>query len=123
MNLTGPLTEQQWAIMCALLVMDGATQRELMRHLVSVGTRIDRRVFHIQLGRLEEKGLIRSERLEKGYGRPHRYWSKVTREQLVSMTVGDLFAFLPLQPEDRQLVLELFDERFEEPELAEASSR
>jgi len=124
MTLNGPLTEQQWAIMCALLVMpDGATQRDLMRHLMAVGTRIDRRVFHVQLGRLEEKGLVSSGRSEKGYGRPHVYRSKITREELLSRTVGDLFGFLPLLPEDRELILELFEAHSEEPELAEASSR
>lgn len=109
--------------MCALLSFPGgATQGQLQKRLAAAGSPIDRRVFYIQLGRLLETGLVKGERQEKGKGRPWRYWSTVTREQLVGQTLESIFDFLPLLPEDRALVLDLFDSRVGVAELAEASS-
>lgn len=124
MNLPGPLSEQQWAILSTMWDLGrAATQREIVRHMNDLGHYMDWRVHDVQLRRLVEKGIVgHVGRAVTGKGRPWRFEVRLSREELLAETIGDCFSMLPLEAHDEKLIVELLEERLREPELAKASS-
>lgn len=125
MLIPGPLSEQQWALLTTMWDLDRpATQRQIVRHMMDLGAYMDWRVLDVQLRRLVEKGIVEPvDRVETGKGRPWRYRVRQSRDELLAETISELFSILPLDRDDQALILEVFEERLREPELAEERLR